>query len=140
MLALLLALQTLVAPLIPNPSLTPGSLAMPLVTADQVCVPGYSSSVRDVPGWVKRRVFKSYGIKPSRDYEVDHLISLELGGSNDPSNLWPQSYLTPTWNAHVKDKLEDRLHALVCSKQLTLAAAQTAIRTNWIAAYQQYVK
>ena len=35
-----------------------------------------------------------YGIRGSHHgsaYEVDHLISLELGGSNEVANLWPEA-------------------------------------------------
>jgi hypothetical protein len=64
---------------------------------------------------------------------VDHLISLELGGADVAENLWPQSYDTVTWNAHTKDKLEDRLHALVCAGRLPLEQAQRDIATDWIA-------
>ena len=67
------------------------------------------------------------------------MISLEIGGApRDPKNLWPE-----TWNgvygAHVKDKLEDRLHKLVCNHTITLKQAQDSIATNWIAAYKRYV-
>lgn len=72
-------------------------------------------------------------------YEEDHLISLQLGGNpRDPKNLWPQPWYG-TWNARVKDTLENKLNALVCSGDLTLAEAQQAIATDWIAAYQKYV-
>jgi hypothetical protein len=63
---------------------------------------------------------------------------LELGGSNSIKNLWPESYRT-VWNARVKDRLENRLHELVCSGQLDLATAQREIATDWIAAYKKYV-
>ena len=43
------------------------------------------------------------------------------------------------WNAHVKDKLEDRLHALVCAGRLPLEQAQREIAADWIAAYEKYV-
>lgn len=72
-------------------------------------------------------------------YEIDHLVSLELGGSNSIRNLWPQSYVTEPQNAHVKDTLENALHELVCSGKLSLEEAQKAIATNWIQAYGQYV-
>ena len=68
---------------------------------------------------------------------MDHLISLELGGSNRLNNLWPEPY-DITWNAHVKDRLENRLHELVCTGQLDLMTAQRAIATDWISAYKRY--
>jgi len=122
---------------LPNPSLTPGD-ALDVTTAD-ICVSGYSSKVRDVPESVKNQAYNEYGIyaHAPRQYEVDHLISLELGGSNSIKNLWPQSY-TGDWNAHIKDKLENHLHSLVCDGSLDLKTAQTEIATNWISAYIKY--
>jgi hypothetical protein len=76
--------------------------------------------------------------------ELDHLISLKLGGSNSSKNLWPQSY-AGTWNAIDKDNLEKRLIARVCrtSKlhpiKLPIKVAQKAIATDWIKAYQDYI-
>jgi hypothetical protein len=71
---------------------------------------------------------------PQQRYEVDHLISLELGGSNSIKNLWPEpGFPNP------KDKLENRLHAMVCNGQLSLLQAQHDIATNWVHYYQQYM-
>jgi hypothetical protein len=94
-----------------------------------------------VPESVKKEVYAEYHIThhSKGQYEVDHLISLELGGSNDIKNLWPESYLTDPWNAHVKDKLENRLHRLVCTGKITLKEAQDAISKDWIAAYIKYI-
>jgi hypothetical protein len=39
----------------------------------------------------------------------------------------------------VKDRLEDRLHALVVHRKLDLKTAQQEIATDWIAAYKKYV-
>lgn len=124
--------------LLPDPKLTPGA-TMDVQAAD-VCRPGYAGKVRNVSNALKKQIFAEYEItshKPG-EYEIDHLISLELGGSNDIGNLWPQSYLAHP-GAHEKDALEDRLHALVCSGQLTLTRAQELIKTDWWAAYQEYV-
>lgn len=136
----LLVMQLLLVspPTLPNTHLTPGAV-LP-VTTTQICVPGYSKTVRNVPSGLKKLVFSTYAIRPSKDFEVDHLISLELGGSNDRTNLWPESYITQPWNAHTKDALENHLHGLVCSGAISLQTAQTAIRTDWIAAYKQYLK
>ena len=122
----------------PDPSLSPGAVLD--VTKDDICVSGYSSKVRDVPQSEKDKVYQEYGITSHAPgaYEVDHLISLELGGSNDITNLWPESY-SGNWNAHIKDKLENKLHSLVCAGSLDLTTAQHEIATNWIAAYQIYL-
>jgi len=143
-LALLLFLSQLVlgqqpTPILPDPSLTPGSTFG--VSAEDICVPGYTKKVRNVPEAIKREVYQEYGVTSHGpgDYEVDHLIPLELGGSNSIKNLWPESHRTSPWNAQVKDRLEDKLHKLVCSGQLDVKTAQQAIASNWIEAYKMYV-
>jgi len=97
--------------------------------------------VRNVPAEMKREVYEEYGITShgSGDYEVDHLIPLELGGSNSIKNLWPESHRTSPWNAQVKDRLEGKLHELVCDGMIDLKTAQQAIASNWIEAYKLYV-
>jgi hypothetical protein len=122
---------------LPIRSLTPGTVLTR--TAAVVCVSGYASSVRNVPDREKEAVYARYAV-PHTPYqhEVDHLISLELGGSNAITNLWPEPY-AGRWNARVKDVLENRLHDLVCTHRIRLAAAQRLIATNWIAAYRRYV-
>ncbi len=123
---------------LPNSRLTPGDTLD--VSAKDICVPGYATKVRDVPESVKQQAYKEYGIltHAPRAYEVDHLISLELGGSNSLKNLWPESY-TGNWNAHVKDKLENKLHELVCKGDLELSTAQQVIAADWLAAYRKYI-
>ncbi len=127
-------------PLLPDPKLTKGKVTS--ISADTLCQKSFhTKDERFVTDAMKKRIFAKYGItshKP-REYEIDHLISLELGGSNDESNLWPQSYVTEPWNAHVKDQLETRLHWMICNNQITLQQAQNAIRKNWINAYKKYI-
>ena len=79
-------------PILPDPNLTPGSTID--VTPGDLCVPGYTKQVRNVPAEMKREVYREYGITSheSGDYEVDHLIPLELNGSNSIKNLWPESH------------------------------------------------
>ena len=124
----------------PNSRLTPGSV-MAASTKALVCTSGYSASVRNVTVATRREVFAAYGIAyppPTGAYELDHLIPLELGGDNTPANLWPEAYHTRAGSAGVKDHLENHLHALVCSGQVNLAAAQQAIAGNWSAAAARY--
>lgn len=124
-------------PILPNPALTPGTFD-PTATVDKICKKGYTATVRHVTEAQRYLVFNEYGLQRSGDYEVDHLISLELGGSNDTKNLWPQSY-NGMWNARIKDTLENRLHALVCDGKLSLREAQLMISTNWIKAYEKVI-
>jgi len=123
-------------PLIPDANLTPGAVGA--VTASQVCTADSPAEQRP-PLAVQQAVFHEYGIDgaPARGYEVDHLITPGLGGTDDIRNLWPESYSTE-WNAHVKDELEDRLHNLVCEGRLDLRTAQHDMATNWISAYKKY--
>jgi hypothetical protein len=126
-------------PILPDSNLTPGDTFD--VTAEDLCVIGYSKKVRNVTAEMKRGVYQEYGIishEPG-DYEVDHLIPLELGGSNSIKNLWPESHRTLPWNAQVKDRLEGKLHELVCDGKIDLKTAQQAIASNWIEAYKLYV-
>lgn len=128
----------------PNPDLTPGHATYH--TSTTVCKIK-TSDERYVPDSVKKEVYERYGIEKCSGYcdgpqgcEVDHLISLELGGANTIDNLWPQPY-DGEWNAWDKDRLETRMHALICAKHptLTLKDAQEEIRTDWKAAYKKYV-
>jgi hypothetical protein len=122
---------------IPDPDATPGAV----LTADAatLCAAGYARTVRNVPTSVKEQVYAGYGITSHEpyQYEIDHDISLELGGSNDVSNLWPEP--NDKARGNTKDELEDKLHALVCNESLSLADAQAAIRGDWTIAYRKYV-
>ena len=117
---------------LPDAACTPGDI-LPNATKDQICVPGYSSSVRNVPQSEKDAVYAEYGIASHEpgQYEVDHLVSLELGGSNHIANLWPEP-ASPTPGFHEKDKVENYLHDQVCSGAMSLQQAQVAIATNWL--------
>jgi len=112
-------------------SCTPGAI-FPNATTSQICTPGYAQSVRNVPQSEKDQVYAEYGITKHApgQYEIDHLVSLEIGGSNDMKNLWPELYTGP-YNAHMKDQVENFLHAQVCSSKMSLKEAQAEIATNW---------
>jgi hypothetical protein len=122
---------------LPNLALSPGRAMT--TNRRAICTPGYSSRVRDVPDSEKEAVYARYGI-PHVPYahEVDHLVSLEIGGSNAIANLWPEPY-AGRWGARTKDVLENRLHDLVCSGSLDLRKAQRQEARNWVVAYRRYV-
>ena len=111
---------------------------MTQATKANICTSGYASSVRNVPQSEKDQVYAAYGIQhhSAGQYEVDHLVSLELGGSNDISNLWPEA-ASPKPGFHEKDKVENYLHDQVCSGAISLQEAQVEIATNWLNVYKR---
>jgi len=130
---------------LPDPACTPGATDPAVTEANidsTICVQGYTKRVRPpvaVTDQIKRDRMAAYGVAtPASSSELDHLIPLEVGGApQSVANLWPEP-----WNgadgAHAKDKVENRLHELVCAHQLSLADAQRAIATNWQSAASQY--
>ena len=134
---------------LPISSLTPGA-SDPNVTqaniGSTICVSGYTATVRPSSAYTTslkisqlQGSYSRYSDLKTGDFEEDHLISLEIGGSpSSPKNLWPEPY-KGSYGARLKDRLENRLHSLVCSGELPLRTAQGAISTNWIAAYLKYV-
>jgi hypothetical protein len=130
-------------PALPDRALTPG-VANPVLTKAVICAPGFTTKkYRHVTAAEKRAVYAEYHMATTKApcaCEVDHLISLEIGGSNDIRNLWPQPFEKSgiLIGAHDKDKLENKLHAMVCAGQIDLLAAQKCISENWYECYQKY--
>jgi hypothetical protein len=120
---------------LPDSACTPGAIIAG-ATKEQICQPGYASSVRNVPASEKDAIYAEYDIASHYpgQYEVDHLVSLELGGSNDLANLWPEP-ASPTPGFHQKDRVENYLHDQVCSGAISLSQAQIEIATNWLQVY-----
>ena len=115
---------------LPDPKLTPGD-TFPGVTAGDVCTPGCATDHRHVTESMRDRVYAEYGrTRGPGCCEVDHLIPLELGGTNDLKNLWPQPD-DPRPGSAEKDQLENELHEQVCAGRMTLADAQHCIASNW---------
>lgn len=114
---------------LPDPRCTPGSVQSTSVAA--ICTPGWAEAHRVEFSRAEREAaFARYGVDttdPSAYGEYDHLIPLELGGSNNPDNLWPEKGSVP----NSKDPIENSLHDAVCSGHASLTAAQRAIATDW---------
>jgi len=116
----------------PIPTVTPGATS-PAVTQDTIrstiCTVGYTKTVRSVTQSRRNGVWWVYGVpaEERRGYVIDHLIPLELGGSNDLANLWPEKRS----DSYRKDKDEDSLHDKVCSGAITLDAARAFIVGSW---------
>lgn len=129
---------------LPDPKLTPGATFSGATRAD-ICESGWAHRHRHVTVETKREVYREYGDSyrdchdrgSPEDCAVDHLIPLELGGSNDIKNLWPQP-ASPQPGYHEKDNLESDLHELVCSGVMSLQDAQRCIASNWYKCYQEH--
>lgn len=134
----------------PNPQLTPGAIN-PAVTqqnlGETICrAGGYTRSIRPQEEYterLKREQIREYGYTDKRlgHYEEDHLISLEVGGSPDsPQNLWPEPHdVQGGWGSYAKDRLENKLHDMICHGEISLAQAQHEEATDWIGAYKRYI-
>jgi hypothetical protein len=124
---------------LPDRRCSPGAYYSKL-TRQVICFGSFrTSSVRNVPNSEKRQVEIEYGLAP-RPYgstlEIDHIVSLELGGSNDLANLYPEK-ANALPGFHVKDALENKLHSLVCAGQMSLRTAQQQIAANWEGLYKE---
>lgn len=128
------------AGVLPDNTMTPGDIR---TTDINIITSTKTSDVRSVSAATRKKVFAAYNlpnnsrVECAQGYEVDHLVSLSLGGSNSIKNLWPQSYCGD-WNAHTKDALESRLVSLIKKKQITPMQAQSCIASNWIECYKHY--
>jgi hypothetical protein len=127
---------------LPDPSCQPGALNSDVTqsTIDStICVSGWTATVRPSSSYttaLKKKQIVEYGYTDTStsDYEEDHFIPLELGGSPKSAlNLWPEpEYGTKT--AGNKDTVENKLKKAVCNDTVTLSAARKAIATNWTTA------
>lgn len=137
--------KTLAYPFYPHANTT-GETYKNLSQGD-LCQVGYTSTVRNVTTYTKHQVYAMYGVEAGhyREVEVDHFISLELGGDNDLVNLWAEPYEcylvvngeNLRMGAREKDVVETNLHRRVCSGEITLAQAQVTITTDWVTYYLQ---
>ena len=132
---------------LPDRTLTPGAID-PAVTQNNiqstVCVRGYTDKVRPHKKYtnrLKHEQIEQYRLadRNVRNYELDHLIPLNIGGNpSDPKNLWPQSR-QGEWSAEQKNDLEFVVYKMVCQGEITLLEAQQRMAKDWIEAYQAWV-
>jgi hypothetical protein len=125
---------------LPDPRCTPGSIDPAVTQAgirSTICKSGWTATVRPPESQTEHFKFDvaypAYRAPASERTELDHLVPLELGGSNDATNLWPEYPPTP----NPKDKVENALNRAVCDGRVTLAAAQKAIAADWLTAEQK---
>jgi hypothetical protein len=134
---------------IPRHDLTPGATDGRVTQAsigETICTNDWVAKNMPPPGYMtptktKQIAVYGYSTYAIEDFDLDHLVPLELGG--DPTalaNLWPEPWeakegkLVPNgWGAETKNALEARLHTAVCSGRMSLIDAQAAISGDWIA-------
>jgi hypothetical protein len=91
-------------------------------TRDDICTPGYSRTHR-MP-YTESAPLKRSMLPPGHsasEYELDHIVPLCLGGSNNSSNLQLQ-----TWDkARAKDELEVKACRMVCAGEVSLDVARS---------------
>jgi poly(3-hydroxybutyrate) depolymerase len=124
---------------LPDRRCSPGAYYSGLTKA-VICSSGFStSSIGDVPDSEKFRVEREYGMA-ARHYghsiEIDHIVSLELGGSNGIANLFPEPG-SGRASYHMKDRLENRLHDMLCAGKIGLRSIQRQISSNWEKLYRK---
>jgi hypothetical protein len=123
---------------LPDRRCTPGA-AYAKVTQKNIgrtiCTSGWTATVRPPESYterLKREQIAQYGYRDKSlgDYEEDHLIPLELGGSpRSVRNLWPEYDAGRIPNP--KDKVENALRTAVCDGHARLLPAQRAIARDW---------
>src|SRR3954454_2257624 len=135
--AVVLGVPAIAAAQLPSSFQTPGAKGK--ANDAQVCAADFEASAKPMAKWQRDQALERYGKRPE-DFtgELDHLIPISLGGTNDPDNLWP---LPPSKDMGPEQKkaLDAKLHELVCGKTMKLKDAQDAIKKDWVKAYNQYV-
>lgn len=123
---------------LPDRRCSPGGYYSRL-TRRVICASGFrTGSIRNVPQSEKFSVEREYRMAASYygySIEIDHVVPLELGGSNSIANLFPEPG-SGRANYHVKDRAEDRAKAWVCEGRLSLATARRGFATNWERLYR----
>jgi hypothetical protein len=114
-----------------NPNVTQANIG------STTCKSGWTKTIRPPASFtnhLKQQQLEYWGYrdKTMAHYEQDHRVPLEIGGHpKDQDNLWPEPW-TGTWNARVKDKLENRVKRDICAGQLTLAEGRAVFTGDWI--------
>ncbi len=131
------------AVVVPDDSVTPGVIRT--TDASEICAATFRTKpFRLTTQAMKNQVYKAYGVERMKGMckggcEVDHRVPLELGGKDDPGNLWPQPS-QPAPGFHEKDALENALKRAVCTyKKLTLKQAQDMLQGDWYKAFENVV-
>jgi hypothetical protein len=129
---------------LPDPACTPGAIN-PTVNLSILKGGKFKTSCERDAATTSKKKQTTYGTyvikKPAQNTgqkqscELDHLVSLELGGADTLDNIWPQCgpagvKLTMRY-FKVKDGVENYLAAKVKAGDISLKDAQRGIATDW---------
>lgn len=135
----------------PDPTCTPGDTNVEDI--ETLCATTTKGRRCTPDAALKTAIFAAYGLvwKPGKKgapptYEVDHRLSLTVGGSDAIKNLWPQA-ASPTPGFHEKDRVEDAMHLVLCDGKkprtpavLSLEAARAILLDTWVQYYNTLPK
>ena len=95
--------------------------ALPNATKEQLCIAGYSKTVRPTVAQIARWKRANIGKLVWKEYVVDHIIPLAIGGTPMGKNLQLQTHR----DSKAKDILENRAHRDLCQNRATLIEVQS---------------
>jgi hypothetical protein len=135
--ASVMALPAIAAAQLPNNYYTPGKADK--VDVKQLCAATFDSSAKPVADWQKNEALTRYGVRPeSFNGQLEHLVPVALGGTNDPDNLYP-FHGQGEYTQDAKQRLAAKLHELVCDGKVSLKQAQDVFKKDWTKGYKQYL-
>ena len=132
-----LALPAVAMAQLPNNYKTPGATVK--ASNAQICNADFAGTLKPVAGWQQNEALERYGVRPQGFAgELDHLIPVSLGGSNDPDNLWP-FHAQGEFTLDAKNALAAKLRDMVCAGKISLKDAQDAFKRDWTKAYRTHM-
>jgi hypothetical protein len=129
---------------LPDPGCTPGAIN-PTLTADILRNPDFRTCCVRSHTTTEEQKAQTYGwyaidhpahnSGPTQTCELDHLVSLELGGADTLDNIWPQcgpdGVTLKERYFKQKDMVENYLAKQVREGKMDLADAQKGIASDW---------
>jgi hypothetical protein len=135
--ACVMALPAIAAAQLPNNLYTPGKADK--VDVKRLCAADFDAAAKPLSAWQKNEALTRYGVRPeSFNGDLEHLVPVTLGGTNDPDNLYP-FHAQGEYTVEAKQRLAAKLHELVCDGKISLKQAQDVFKKDWTKGYKQYV-
>ena len=133
--ASVMALPAVAMAQLPNNMYTPGKADK--VDVKQLCAA--DASAKPVADWQRNEALTRYGVRPEGfNGEIEHLVPVSLGGTNDPDNLYP-FHAQGEYTLDAKQRLAAKLRELVCDGKVSLKQAQDVFKKDWTKGYKQYL-